>query len=389
MVGVDAGHRGAVTGRVAEHGDVMQLGFDRQADPGRAEQRRGPYARRPARTVPGGSGPAPGSARRSTRRFARCRRGDGGVRPVPHARAPGPRPAGRRPPSRRPRSHPRAPTPPGSGRRCAGRGPAGPSAAASMTSASAPRQRCMATLAARAVLFAGRTMRAKPVRRTHWRAAGQLRARRRTCASLRTASSTSGAERVVHPDQRRGPAAHPGPGRVPVQHQHVPGAQAAEMEGDRGTDDPGPDDDACRVPVASAWLRQGPLTWRPGPFQVGQHPVGRVVAGGTGDPAARMRARAAQVQPAHRGGVPRPARHRPHVEQLVRLDVAVEDVALGEPVGPLQVERGEHLAGDHGTGHVRRERPIRASTRSPSSSRRLVPAALALAGTARTARSRS
>jgi hypothetical protein len=43
------------------------------------------------------------------------------------------------------------------------------------------------------------------------------------------------------------------------------------------------------------------------------------------------------------------------VEQLVRADVAVEDVAFGEAVLALQVERGQHLPGDHRRGHVRRE----------------------------------
>ena len=83
--------------------------------------------------------------------------------------------------------------------------------------------------------------------------------------------------------------------------------------------------------------------------------MGRVVAGRPGHAAARVGTRAAQVQAPDRGGVPGPARHRPHVEQLAGRDVAVEDVALGQPVVALQVQRGEHLPGQHRRGHTRRE----------------------------------
>jgi hypothetical protein len=43
------------------------------------------------------------------------------------------------------------------------------------------------------------------------------------------------------------------------------------------------------------------------------------------------------------------------VEELVRADVAVEDVALGQAVLAFQVQRGQHLPGDDGRRDVRRE----------------------------------
>src|SRR5580693_10784239 len=67
------------------------------------------------------------------------------------------------------------------------------------------------------------------------------------------------------------------------------------------------------------WARRsrGPPPSRlPVPAQVGQDPVRRVVAGRTGDSAARVGARAAQVQAADGGGIARPPGHRAHVEQL-------------------------------------------------------------------------
>src|ERR1700722_17844034 len=107
--------------------------------------------------------------------------------------------------------------------------------------------------------------------------------------------------------------------------------------------------------AAAGWSRGGPPPGLPVPAQVGQHAMGRVVAGRPGHAATGVGARAAQVQAPDRGGVPGPARHRTHVEQLAGRDVTVEDVALGQPVVAFQVQRGEHLAGQHRRGHPRRE----------------------------------
>src|SRR5215469_8323423 len=64
--------------------------------------------------------------------------------------------------------------------------------------------------------------------------------------------------------------------------------------------------------------------------QMRQYPAGGVIAGGAGHAAAGMRARSAQVQPVHRRGVPGPPGHRPHVEELVDPDIAMEDVAFSQ-----------------------------------------------------------
>src|SRR5258708_2311779 len=90
--------------------------------------------------------------------------------------------------------------------------------------------------------------------------------------------------------------------------------------------------------------------------QVSENLARRVVARRAGHPAARVRPRAAQEQAVDRSRIPRPAGYRPHVEQLVEPDVAVEDVALGQPVRALQVQRRQDLASDDGGRHVRGER---------------------------------
>src|SRR5215467_6783208 len=89
------------------------------------------------------------------------------------------------------------------------------------------------------------------------------------------------------------------------------------------------------------------------PAQLCEHPASGVQAGGAGHTAPGMRAGAAQVQPVYRGGVPSPPGHRPHMKQLVDPDVAMEDVALGQRVSPLEVERSEHLPCDYRARHVR------------------------------------
>src|SRR5215510_1948553 len=77
--------------------------------------------------------------------------------------------------------------------------------------------------------------------------------------------------------------------------------------------------------------------------EVGERLVGRVVAGRPAHAAPRMRAGAAEVEAAHGAAVAREAGDRPHEEELLQHEVAVEDVALGESIGALEVERGQHL----------------------------------------------
>src|SRR5262245_57209729 len=55
----------------------------------------------------------------------------------------------------------------------------------------------------------------------------------------------------------------------------------------------------------------------PAPPEVGERLVGGVVAGRPGHAAPRMRAGAAEVEPAHGAAVARPAGHRPHEEELL------------------------------------------------------------------------
>src|SRR5258706_14940168 len=84
------------------------------------------------------------------------------------------------------------------------------------------------------------------------------------------------------------------------------------------------------------------------PPQVLQDLPGRVAPGRPRDPAPRVRPRAAQVEAAHGRAVLRPAGHRAHEEELVEGEVAVEDVALGQAVGALEIEGGQHLPGEDG-----------------------------------------
>src|SRR5262245_13106192 len=79
--------------------------------------------------------------------------------------------------------------------------------------------------------------------------------------------------------------------------------------------------------------------------EIPEHLVRGVVARGPRHAAARMRARAAEIEVAHGSAVARPARNRTHEEELLEHQVAVEDVPLGEAVGALEIEGGEHLPG--------------------------------------------
>src|SRR5262245_53528063 len=80
----------------------------------------------------------------------------------------------------------------------------------------------------------------------------------------------------------------------------------------------------------------------------------RVAAAGAHHAAARVRPGAAEVEPLDRRPVARPAGDRPHEEDLVRRDLAVEDVPAGEPEALLQVPGREHLAVHDRVADVRR-----------------------------------
>src|SRR5450432_3453125 len=67
-----------------------------------------------------------------------------------------------------------------------------------------------------------------------------------------------------------------------------------------------------------------------------------------------MRARAAEIESADRRAILRPAGYRAHEEELLEVELTVKDVAFGEAVGALEIERGEDLAGDDGAGDVGR-----------------------------------
>ena len=67
-----------------------------------------------------------------------------------------------------------------------------------------------------------------------------------------------------------------------------------------------------------------------------------------------MRSRTAQVEAGDGRAVARPPRHWAHEEELLEGQVAVEDVALGEPVGALEVERSQDLTSHHCPRHVGR-----------------------------------
>ncbi len=65
-----------------------------------------------------------------------------------------------------------------------------------------------------------------------------------------------------------------------------------------------------------------------------------------GDAAARVRARAAQVESRDGRAVPGPTEDRAHREELIERRLAVEDVAAGQAVGRLEVERRDDLLVD-------------------------------------------
>src|SRR5205814_10694383 len=67
-----------------------------------------------------------------------------------------------------------------------------------------------------------------------------------------------------------------------------------------------------------------------------------------------MSCRAAQEQSTDGRAIAGESRYWAEGEQLVQRHGALEDVAPGQIEGPLQVQRSQHLAGDHRTLEIRR-----------------------------------
>src|SRR5579863_2617 len=70
---------------------------------------------------------------------------------------------------------------------------------------------------------------------------------------------------------------------------------------------------------------------------------GGVRTAGTGEPVARVRAGAAEVEPADRSFVASPIEDWAHREKLVQREFAVEDVSAGESVDRLEIARSDDL----------------------------------------------
>src|SRR5437879_11292735 len=94
-------------------------------------------------------------------------------------------------------------------------------------------------------------------------------------------------------------------------------------------------------------VRESPA-FRPGrmstAFPVFENLTGRVISWGAHDAAPRMRARTAEIEVANGGAIARPAGHRTEAEELVQAQFAVENVASGETILTLHVQRRDDLA---------------------------------------------
>ncbi len=108
--------------------------------------------------------------------------------------------------------------------------------------------------------------------------------------------------------------------------------------------------------------------------------LGRVVPAGGHDAAARVRARAAQVQAVDRRRVLRQRRRRAHERHLVQALLALEDVAAEQPEDPLEVRRGEHLVVHDRVLDVRRHRAERVEALLPVALARALGPALLVVG---------
>ena len=67
-----------------------------------------------------------------------------------------------------------------------------------------------------------------------------------------------------------------------------------------------------------------------------------------------MRCRSAHPQVPDRGRVVGPTRNGPEEEQLFQRELALKDVAFGEPELALEIERRQHLAMEDDVADVRR-----------------------------------
>ena len=75
-----------------------------------------------------------------------------------------------------------------------------------------------------------------------------------------------------------------------------------------------------------------------GAFPGPKHLPRGVVPGRASDPTARMGARSAQIETGNGRPVLGPAGYRAHEEKLIQYQVTVEDIALGQAVGTLEIE---------------------------------------------------
>jgi hypothetical protein len=85
---------------------------------------------------------------------------------------------------------------------------------------------------------------------------------------------------------------------------------------------------------------------------IAKHLLCGVVPGCAGHSTAGMRTRSAQIQSIYRRPILRPTRYRPHEKQLFEIQVAMKNVALGQPVGSFQVQRSDHLPCKDCAGYV-------------------------------------
>ena len=87
---------------------------------------------------------------------------------------------------------------------------------------------------------------------------------------------------------------------------------------------------------------------------VAQHLMRGVVSGSAGDPATRMRARAAKIKSGDGRAILRPSGDWAHEKKLLERKIAVKNISFGEAVGSFQIERSEYLPRDDGLRHVGR-----------------------------------
>src|SRR5438309_3000799 len=87
-----------------------------------------------------------------------------------------------------------------------------------------------------------------------------------------------------------------------------------------------------------------------------EHRARGIMTWRSGHAAARMRARAAQVQTLERHPVIGRTNHRPGAEQLIEPHLAMEDVAADQTEAALEIERRMDLPADHRRGKARRVR---------------------------------